>query len=65
MAGYMLSKPEEVDYALKISRNEYNEGDDSGEDKSWRGSETPYVGHGQDARLKKTSTNHNIFFTVL
>lgn len=42
----MLSRPEEVDYALKISRNEYNEGDDSGEDESWRGSETPYVGHG-------------------
>lgn len=48
----MLSRPKKVDYALKISRNEHNEGDDGGEDKSWRGSETPHMGHSQDVGLK-------------
>lgn len=49
----MSSRPEEVYYALKISRNEHNEGDDGGEDKSWRRSEAPHMGHGQDVRLKE------------
>lgn len=49
----VLSRPEEVDYALKISRNEHNEGDDGSKDKSWRGSEAAHMSHGQDVWLKK------------
>lgn len=58
----MSSRPEEVDYALKISRNEHNEGDDGGEDKSWRGSEAAHMGHGQDVRLKE---QQYIYITVV
>lgn len=64
-SGYMLSRPEEVDYALKISRNEHNEGDDSGENKSWRGSEAPHMGHGQDVWLKEQQEQKSICFLTV
>lgn len=50
--------PEEVHYALKVSGDEHNEGDDGGEDESWRRSEASHVNHGQDVRLK---VQQNIF----
>lgn len=64
-AGYMMCRPEEVDYALEISRNEHNEGDDSGEDKSWRGSEAPHMGHGQDVWLKEKQQKKEPYFLIV
>lgn len=61
----VLSRPEEVDYALKISRNEHNEGDDGGKDKSWRRSEATHMGHGQDVWLKEQQHQSFSFLTAI
>ena len=50
--AHALCIPEEVHYTLKVSRDEHNEGDDGGEDESWRWSEASHMSHGQDIRLK-------------
>lgn len=49
----MLSVPEEVDYSLKVPRNEHNESNDGGKNESWTRSKASHMGHRQDARLEK------------
>lgn len=53
--GYAKSGtiPEEVDYALEVSRNENNKRNDCVEDEGWRGSTPAHVSHGQDVWLKE------------
>ena len=43
--------PEEVDDSLEVSRDQHQQGDDSGEDQCWGWSQSVDVSHGQNVWL--------------
>ena len=58
--------PEVVDDTLEVSRDEHQQGDDSGEDQRWRWSQSADVSHGQNIWLQnKHKTGWNSVTAIL